>query len=100
MAGGYPLVRLPHQPVFSPRSEEHTSKLQSPMYLVCRLLLEKILDHPAKWYLTREFGGCTCHFRHDSSISSWTGERIDSFFFTQEWSPENSNIRQAALAAF
>src|SRR5436189_2042263 len=28
--------RLAHQ-----RSEEHTSELQSPMYLVCRLLLEK-----------------------------------------------------------
>src|SRR5437762_6653048 len=27
--------------VFDPRSEEHTSELQSPMYLVCRLLLEK-----------------------------------------------------------
>src|SRR5437762_4780790 len=27
-------------PEFS-RSEEHTSELQSPMYLVCRLLLEK-----------------------------------------------------------
>src|SRR5437763_13085694 len=32
------------------RSEEHTSELQSPMYLVCRLLLEKkknviALDH-------------------------------------------------------
>src|SRR5437762_5879363 len=26
---------------FSTRSEEHTSELQSPMYLVCRLLLEK-----------------------------------------------------------
>src|SRR5437764_4869693 len=26
---------------FRPRSEEHTSELQSPMYLVCRLLLEK-----------------------------------------------------------
>src|SRR5437762_7124502 len=26
---------------FSARSEEHTSELQSPMYLVCRLLLEK-----------------------------------------------------------
>src|SRR5437879_11139420 len=26
---------------FSDRSEEHTSELQSPMYLVCRLLLEK-----------------------------------------------------------
>src|SRR5437762_10599234 len=27
--------------VRGPRSEEHTSELQSPMYLVCRLLLEK-----------------------------------------------------------
>src|SRR5437764_3018493 len=26
---------------FGGRSEEHTSELQSPMYLVCRLLLEK-----------------------------------------------------------
>src|SRR3970040_2095557 len=26
---------------WSSRSEEHTSELQSPMYLVCRLLLEK-----------------------------------------------------------
>src|SRR5437762_3959784 len=26
---------------FVSRSEEHTSELQSPMYLVCRLLLEK-----------------------------------------------------------
>src|SRR5437879_11407854 len=29
------------QEAFSERSEEHTSELQSPMYLVCRLLLEK-----------------------------------------------------------
>src|SRR5437762_446428 len=28
------------------RSEEHTSELQSPMYLVCRLLLEKKKDQP------------------------------------------------------
>src|SRR3712207_8435111 len=28
-------------PVFSVRSEEHTSELQSRQYLVCRLLLEK-----------------------------------------------------------
>src|SRR5690348_18003188 len=27
--------------VFLPRSEEHTSELQSPVHLVCRLLLEK-----------------------------------------------------------
>src|SRR5437879_7180359 len=29
------------QPLVELRSEEHTSELQSPMYLVCRLLLEK-----------------------------------------------------------
>src|SRR5437879_7559103 len=29
------------QPARTTRSEEHTSELQSPMYLVCRLLLEK-----------------------------------------------------------
>src|SRR5438552_8794119 len=28
-------------PLISPRSEEHTSELQSPDHLVCRLLLEK-----------------------------------------------------------
>src|SRR5437763_7416291 len=32
-------VRAHHSPLT--RSEEHTSELQSPMYLVCRLLLEK-----------------------------------------------------------
>src|SRR5437764_6118997 len=37
-----------HSPVGA-RSEEHTSELQSPMYLVCRLLLEKkkTKDHVA-----------------------------------------------------
>src|SRR5437763_10376829 len=31
----------PSRPAAAYRSEEHTSELQSPMYLVCRLLLEK-----------------------------------------------------------
>src|SRR5437764_3058638 len=30
-----------HSTTAQSRSEEHTSELQSPMYLVCRLLLEK-----------------------------------------------------------
>src|SRR5258708_25831433 len=42
-----PGPRLPQSPPFRParhrarRSEEHTSELQSPDHLVCRLLLEK-----------------------------------------------------------
>src|SRR5436189_3987350 len=36
------VLRLVHRGVGDvQRSEEHTSELQSPMYLVCRLLLEK-----------------------------------------------------------
>src|SRR5258708_22240308 len=31
-----------------PRSEEHTSELQSPDHLVCRLLLEKKNNRPAR----------------------------------------------------
>src|SRR3712207_8860795 len=41
-ARGLPTARDRHQPrVCVPRSEEHTSELQSRQYLVCRLLLEK-----------------------------------------------------------
>src|SRR5256885_11559054 len=36
-----PIVRLESVEVGTPRSEEHTSELQSPCNLVCRLLLEK-----------------------------------------------------------
>src|SRR5437764_14741932 len=35
------LLLQPSPPPPQARSEEHTSELQSPMYLVCRLLLEK-----------------------------------------------------------
>src|SRR5437879_11410710 len=36
------------------RSEEHTSELQSPMYLVCRLLLEKKKKNKKKKRKTKE----------------------------------------------
>src|SRR5437764_9864554 len=45
-ASAVPAAHLTRPPKSTPprladRSEEHTSELQSPMYLVCRLLLEK-----------------------------------------------------------
>src|SRR3989442_5264349 len=39
-----------------PRSEEHTSELQSRPHLVCRLLLEKKTERPT---LRRDLRGCT-----------------------------------------
>src|SRR5688500_20117973 len=40
---GQPIMKIQigPRPPFLPRSEEHTSELQSPCNLVCRLLLEK-----------------------------------------------------------
>src|SRR5258705_11463160 len=38
-------MTLPVVPTAAPRSEEHTSELQSPRQLVCRLLLEKKKNH-------------------------------------------------------
>src|SRR3712207_7009871 len=38
-------ARLDHPDGAAPRSEEHTSELQSRQYLVCRLLLEKKKNH-------------------------------------------------------
>src|SRR5690348_17591923 len=55
------------------RSEEHTSELQSPVHLVCRLLLEKNERvHYAGWLLLRQLAHaigipdlCDCFWRRD-----------------------------------
>src|SRR5437764_6886473 len=39
------------RPSATTRSEEHTSELQSPMYLVCRLLLEKKKKQKTKQHI-------------------------------------------------
>src|SRR5437763_8026283 len=41
MRQGKVVTGAPFSAIAVSRSEEHTSELQSPMYLVCRLLLEK-----------------------------------------------------------
>src|SRR5258708_15015182 len=38
---GHPTLKTPNIDAMAKRSEEHTSELQSPDHLVCRLLLEK-----------------------------------------------------------
>src|SRR5207244_13503405 len=56
--------RIPHRPKHRPawmpteRSEEHTSELQSPDHLVCRLLLEK-KNKLSTERSTTCIGGCT-----------------------------------------
>src|SRR2546429_3784609 len=42
-------------PKLAPRSEEHTSELQSRLHLVCRLLLEKKKNNSRSYYAQRLF---------------------------------------------
>src|SRR3712207_8228766 len=42
------------EPAADPRSEEHTSELQSRQYLVCRLLLEKKKKETSRCTIDRE----------------------------------------------
>src|SRR3712207_7642962 len=50
----------------APRSEEHTSELQSRQYLVCRLLLEKKKDNRHRQYLKYHINETT--HRHEMII--------------------------------
>src|SRR5437764_4577902 len=60
--------------VASGRSEEHTSELQSPMYLVCRLLLEK------KNFIWRFpfYSGDTAHY--EELARNWLYHAVDGFY--------------------
>src|SRR3712207_8772986 len=46
--GRRPVAERPAAQLLAARSEEHTSELQSRQYLVCRLLLEKRTETPAR----------------------------------------------------
>src|SRR6266487_2695567 len=66
------------------RSEEHTSELQSPVHLVCRLLLEK------KKYdaCSRRFGADGLLCRHVlEAARSVSGEGHRVFFFFKDTAP-------------
>src|SRR5437763_7324640 len=53
-----------HCSVWAVQTEEHTSELQSPMYLVCRLLLEKKKKKETKYRIHRIPWSCITKFQH------------------------------------
>src|SRR5436189_2598777 len=58
------------------RSEEHTSELQSPMYLVCRLLLEKKKTHKDKTEHTKKTKKTKKHHEHQKDSNKQITEDI------------------------
>src|ERR1022692_854471 len=57
------------------RSEEHTSELQSPCNLVCRLLLEKKNRHGSRRYLVRTQVPTTRAANDARAVCWWRGAR-------------------------
>src|SRR5258708_27165534 len=51
------------------RSEEHTSELQSPDHLVCRLLLEKKKGTPDRTYHATLTCHATCRLQHTNTLT-------------------------------
>src|SRR5438876_3611241 len=66
-------ARLPPARQLPSRSEEHTSELQSPVHLVCRLLLEKKKKHSflsSSYINGRRFSCIPCYSNSSSSQSA------------------------------
>src|ERR1017187_7602781 len=73
----------------SPRSEEHTSELQTPMYLVCRLLLEKNV-HLERFHTCRAEHGCSHRHYQLEWNQSWhrrDAHHCEQFFFEHSGRP-------------
>src|SRR5258707_8068927 len=60
-SGGSTMVSSALTWIASPRSEEHTSELQSRQYLVCRLLLEKKKKKTKEDHARTQVIQPTCH---------------------------------------
>src|ERR1017187_7173736 len=77
----------PEAPRSPHRSEEHTSELQSPMYLVCRLLLEKNCGYSIARRMTAAF--CPCGVHGPGACLDSTTQVSDHFFFCAPGSTDN-----------
>src|SRR5437879_6781255 len=66
--------RAPARTGTARRSEEHTSELQSPMYLVCRLLLEKKKKKSQSHYNSQVKAKTT---DHENNNDTKTSDRTD-----------------------
>src|SRR5947208_8436691 len=69
-------VRRPRRglgrPGAGPRSEEHTSELQSPDHLVCRLLLEKKKKNTTTTTHSKQYHRLTTHLHKEYSLTRYT----------------------------
>src|ERR1017187_5313982 len=63
------------------RSEEHTSELQSPMYLVCRLLLEK--TRRQYWIALQDSAMATCEQTWMHRLRQLPGHKPKSIQYSQ-----------------
>ncbi len=80
----------------STTSEEDFSKNECELFFLCPLEnasdfeSAKVLAHPNRWFLMCQYGGCSCHFRHDTGQIGF-GPVLD-------WYPEDDDDVEATQA--
>ena len=53
-----------------------------------------LLEHPSRWYLGSQYGGCSCHFRHVQM------DREPEFVPPEDWCPEDEDDIEATKAVY
>jgi hypothetical protein len=52
-----------------------------------------LFEYPEKWYVECQYGGCSCHFRHNG-----TDQYAPSFSPPEDWCPEDEDDIEATAA--
>ena len=84
----------------STTSLEDISRLPSKLYHFRPLTkadepaIVRLLDHPQRWFLECQYGGCSCHFRHLCA-----GNERD-FSPPADWFPEEADDIEATKAVY
>ena len=84
----------------STTSAEALDELPSALYkFVCTTeqddrAIGDLLKYPHRWYLTGQYGGCSCHFRHDAEGNN------SGFGIPEDWCPEDADNIESTGAVY
>lgn len=59
-----------------------------------------VLKHPHKWYLASRYGGCSCHYRHESADNTSETGPSQTFGPPEDWCPEDAEYVESTAAVY
>jgi hypothetical protein len=59
-----------------------------------------MLRYPNRWYLSGRYGGCSCHFRHESASNTSQVGPSQQFAPPEDWCPEDEEYVESTGAVY